>query len=383
MTVKKDMRIPFFSGKISFHKRWGLISERLDEVISEGKFIDGGAVRSFEAAIQNYTGAKHAVAVNNATDALQIILKAAGIQPGDEVIVPCYSFFASASSIANVGATPVFTDIEPETYNICPEQIEEKITPNTKAIMVVHLFTQMADIKKLKEIAEKHNLILLEDSAEAIGMKAEGIHAGLHGLAGVLSFFPTKTLGGIGDGGMILTNDDEFAKTCRLLRHHGKLGTEYYHDIIGYNSRMDDIQAAVLEEKLRYLHEDIVRRKKLAERYDERLKELHPTVTTPTVVEKPYSAVHVYYVYLIEADNRNELAAYLQKRGIETEAYYPYPLHLQPCFQHLNYKYGDFPHAERASTRALGLPLYPDLTEDELDYVCDVITDFYEGGGSL
>ncbi|MDM5300823.1 DegT/DnrJ/EryC1/StrS family aminotransferase [Bacillus inaquosorum] len=383
MTVKKDMRVPFFSGKISFHKRWSQISERLDEVISEGKFIDGGAVRSFEAAIQNYTGAKHAIAVNNATDALQIILKAAGIQHGDEVIVPCYSFFASASSIANVGAIPVFTDIEPETYNICPEQIEEKITPNTKAIMVVHLFTQMADIKKLKEIAEKHNLILLEDSAEAIGMKAEGLHAGLHGLAGVLSFFPTKTLGGIGDGGMILTNDDEFAKTCRLLRHHGKQGTEYYHDIIGYNSRMDDIQAAVLEEKLRHLHEDIVRRKKLAERYDERLKELHPVVTTPTVVEKPYRAVHVYYVYLIEADNRSELAAYLQKRGIETEAYYPYPLHVQPCFQHLNYKYGDFPHAERASTRALGLPLYPDLTEDELDYVCDVITDFYEGGGNL
>ncbi|ENQ3104962.1 DegT/DnrJ/EryC1/StrS family aminotransferase [Bacillus cereus] len=377
-----DIDVPFFSNKQSFLSQWDEISELLDSLVLDGEFINGTMVKKFESSIQTYTNAKHAIAVNNASDALQIILKASGIKAGDEVIVPCYTFFASASSIANIGATPVFVDIDPLTYNICPEKIEQKITAKTKAIMPVHLFTQMADMQKIKEIAHKYHLTILEDSAEGIGMWTEGIHAGLHGQAGVLSFFPTKTLGAIGDAGMILTNSDDFAEKCKAIRHHGQIhNNKYIHNIIGFNSRMDDIQAAVLEVRLKYLSDDIKRRNYLAGLYDKHLEEMYPFVKTPVISQNTYSFNHVYYVYLIQAENRDRLAKYMMEHCIGTEAYYPYPLHMQPCFDYLNYNLGDFPNAEKASLHALGLPLYPDLTEKEIGYVCNVIKGFYAGGG--
>lgn len=381
MSVSVSVKVPFFSGKKSFEKQWGDISGLLDEVIQEGKFVNGSMVKELEKDVERYTGARHGIAVNNATDALHILLKAAGVGPGDEVIVPCFTFFASASSIANVGATPVFVDIGPGNYNLDANRLEEKITSRTKAIMPVHLFTQMADMEKVNEVALRYGLTVLEDSAEGIGMWAKGIHAGLHGKAGVLSFFPTKTWGAIGDAGMILTHDDEFAESCRMLRCHGqKEGQPYIHHRVGYNSRMDDIQAAVLRVKLDHLAQDLARREHLAHLYDQYLKGL-PAVRTPRMVEYPYASNRVYYVYLIEAENRDGLVGYLDSQGIGTEIYYPRPLHLQPCFESLGYRPGDFPRAERASECTVGLPFYPDLTEEQVVAVCGAIHDFYGKAG--
>ncbi|RUT35702.1 DegT/DnrJ/EryC1/StrS family aminotransferase [Paenibacillus zeisoli] len=373
------MSVAFFSGAESFKQQWPLISDKLDQILDEGKFTNGPAVQELERTLEVFTGAKHCVAVGNATDALIIMLRAAGIGAGDEVIVPCYSFFASASSIAHVGATPVFCDINPSTYMIDVEQIEERITSRTKAIMPVHLFTHMADMNAINRIAHKHNLLVLEDSAEAISMFHEGQHAGLIGNAGVISFFPTKTLGAIGDAGLILTNDDSIALEARRLRIHGQdEGTPYIHHSVGYNSRMDDIQAAVLLTRLQFLQREIARRAYLAASYNSMLADI-PQVSTPIVESRGDEAANaVYYVYLIETEKRDELVGYLNSQGIGTEVYYPHPLHLQPCFSHLNYQEGDMPAAERAAQRAVGLPLYPDLTEEQVSKVCGQIRHFFE-----
>ncbi|NPC91335.1 DegT/DnrJ/EryC1/StrS family aminotransferase [Bacillus sp. WMMC1349] len=374
------MSVPFYTNRESFEKQWPLISSKLDEVLHQGQFTNGPIVSELEREIQVFTGAKHAIAVGNATEALVIMLKAAGIGSGDEVIVPCFSFFASASSIAHVGAVPVFCDIDPVTYSIKIADLESKITKRTKAIMPVHLFTQLADMAAICEIAEKHDLLILEDSAEAISMFNDGTHAGLIGMAGVLSFFPTKTLGAIGDAGMLLTNDDDIAHQARLLRTHGREEDRpYIHQVIGYNSRMDDIQAAVLLVKLKYLQSEIARRAHLARLYDQLLGEL-PQVQIPVIKEREDTANPVYYVYLIEAEQRDSLVTFLGEHGIGTETYYPTPLHTQPCFSELGYKSGSMPHAERACTRTVGLPMYPDLTEIKVREVCEVIQKFYKQG---
>ncbi|WP_433942877.1 DegT/DnrJ/EryC1/StrS family aminotransferase [Paenibacillus sp. SN-8-1] len=375
------MSVAFFSGAESFKQQWPLISDKLDEILDEGRFTNGPAVQELERTLEVFTGAKHCVAVGNATDALIIMLRAAGIGTGDEVIVPCYSFFASASSIAHVGATPVFCDINPATYMIDAEQIEQLITSRTKAIMPVHLFTHMADMKRINQIARKHNLLVLEDSAEAISMFHEGRHAGLIGDAGVISFFPTKTLGAIGDAGLILTNDDSIALEAKRLRIHGQdEGVPYIHQSVGYNSRMDDIQAAVLLVRLQFLQREIARRAHLATCYNSMLADI-PQVSTPIIERRSNQAENaVYYVYLIETEERDGLVAHLNSQGIGTEVYYPHPLHLQPCFSHLNYQQGDMPAAERAAQRAVGLPLYPDLTEEQVSEVCGQIRHFFERG---
>lgn len=373
------MSVAFFSGAESFKQQWPLISDKLDQILDEGKFTNGPTVQELERTLEVFTGAKHCVAVGNATDALIIMLRAAGIGAGDEVIVPCYSFFASASSIGHVGATPVFCDINPANYMIDVEQIEQKITPRTKAIMPVHLFTHMADMNRVSQIARKHNLLVLEDSAEAISMFHEGQHAGLIGNAGVISFFPTKTLGAIGDAGLILTNDDSIALEAKRLRIHGQdEGTPYIHHSVGYNSRMDDIQAAVLLVRLQFLQREIARRAYLAACYNSMLADI-PHVSTPIIERRADEAANaVYYVYLIETEERDALVTHLSSQGIGTEVYYPHPLHLQPCFSHLNYHKGDMPAAERAAQRAVGLPLYPDLTEEQVSQVCGQIRQFFE-----
>ncbi|MCR8845911.1 DegT/DnrJ/EryC1/StrS family aminotransferase [Paenibacillus sp. SC116] len=374
------MAISFFSGAASFKRQWPLIEEQLDQIIEAGQFTNGPTVKRFEQMMEAYTGAKHCIAVGNATDALIIMLKAAGIGPGDEVIVPCFTFFASASSVGHVGATPVFCDIDPATYSISIEDIERKITERTKAIMPVHLFTQLADMKEIQRIADKHGLLVLEDSAEAIGMFHDSVHAGLIGKAGVISFFPTKTLGAIGDAGLILTNDDLLAHRVRRLRIHGQdEGVPYVYHEVGYNSRMDDIQAAVLLSRLPYLSQEIAKRAHLAALYDKYLA-ANPSIQTPVIREREDTTNPVYYVYLIECDRRNELVQYLTDNGIGTEVYYPLTLHTQPCFESLGYEEGSMPHAELACTRTVGLPLYPDLTEEEVAAVSAAINKFYEGG---
>lgn len=371
----------FFSGAEAFKQQWPLIAEKLDQVLHEGKFTNGPTVQELERTLEVFTGAKHCIAVGNATDALILMLRAAGIGAGDEVIVPCYSFFASASSIAHVGAIPVFCDIDPKTYMIDAGQIEQKITPRTKAIMPVHLFTHLAEMNPIKQIAQKHDLLVLEDSAEAISMFHEGTHAGLLGDAGVISFFPTKTLGAIGDAGLILTNDDSIAMQARRLRIHGQdEGIPYIHHTVGYNSRMDDIQAAILLVRLQFLQREIARRAYLAACYNAELADI-PQVRTPYLPKRTEEAENaVYYVYLIETDQRDELVAHLNLAGIGTEVYYPHPLHTQPCFSHLGYREGDMPNAELASRRAVGLPIYPDLTEEQIKEVCGQIRLFYQKG---
>ncbi|MFI1796403.1 DegT/DnrJ/EryC1/StrS family aminotransferase [Streptomyces sp. NPDC020379] len=386
---RQDPPVPFFDQTESFASLWPLIARHTDDVFDRGKFSHGRKVAELERALAEYTGAKHAVAVNSGTDALVILLRAAGIGPGDEVVVPAFSFFASASSVSMTGATPVFADITTDgDYGLDAASVEAVIGERTRAVLPVHLFSQLADMTALTELARRHGLMVLEDSAEAIGMRWDGTHAGLLGTGGVLSFFPTKTLGALGDAGMVLTNDDEVAEKAGVLRHHGRMGRTIDHiagisnlsGVSGTNSKMDDVQAAVLLAKLSRLDRDIARRRELADAYTARLRGTDGVLALPRTVPRPVRADPVFYVYLLEVERRDELAAHLAARGIGTETYYPRPLPLQPCYaDEGRNRPGRFPHAEAASERTLALPLYPDLTEERLETVCATISDFYAG----
>lgn len=377
------MSIPFFSCPQFANNQWPRIEPRIDSILQSGMFTNGPLTRELEGALCEYTGAQHVVCVGNGTNALIFMLLAAGIGPGDEVIVPCFTFFASASSIAHAGAKPVFVDIDPVTYNIDVDQVRQLITPHTKAIMPVHLFRQMADMRALRAISEEFGMMILEDSAEGIGMSLDGVHAGRWGRAGVLSFFPTKTLGGFGDGGALLTDDSEIAQNVRMLCDNGRLpGGSGETILVGYNDKMDDIQAAVLLSRLEILDQAIKNRAALTAAYDAFLEKLSPWISTPKLSFDANAAmVNVDYVYVIEAENRGALAKHLADHEIGVEVYYPMPLHLQPCFNHLGYKTGDFPNAENACQRTVALPLYPDLTLDQVETVCSTISDFYGMGG--
>jgi dTDP-4-amino-4,6-dideoxygalactose transaminase len=371
------MDIPFYSCKESFRRLWPRLAARLERAIDAGAFTDGPFTLRLEEALKAYTGARHAVGVSNGTDALILMLQAAGIGPGDEVIVPCFTFVASATSVAHVGARPVFVDIDPRTYNLDVEALEALVTPRTRAIMPVHLFAQMADMPAVLRVADRHGLQVLEDSAEGIGMRCDGGHAGTWGRAGTLSFFPTKTLGAIGDAGLILTDDDDLADTFRMLRDHGRAPGRLEARFLGHNAKMDEVQAAVLLTRLECLADDVRHRAELAAYYDRRLQALAPRVTTPRLVARPYATDPVFYVYLIETERRDELVAHLGAHGIGTEVYYPIPIHLQPAFAGLGHRPGDFPHAERACRRTVALPLYPDLSVAQAEVVCRTIESFY------
>ncbi|MGH3757027.1 DegT/DnrJ/EryC1/StrS family aminotransferase [Actinophytocola sp.] len=366
---------------------WPDISRQVADVIRGGKYSHGHKVAEFETALADYTGAKHVVAVNSGTDALVLALRATGLRRGERVIVPAFSFVASASSVVLAGGRPVFADIEPDSYAIDPAAVAAAVTPNCGFVMPVHLFCQPADIAGIAEVARRHALTVVEDSAEAIGMRWDGVHAGLLGRAGVLSFFPTKTLGAIGDAGAVLTDDPRLAETAGALRHHGRFGRTIDNfpgisnatGISGLNSKMDDIQAAVLLCKLARLDTDIKRRATLAEAYSERLRDIPGILRLPTSTARGVPTTDVSYVYVIEVDRRDELADYLAGEGIGTETYYPVPLHLQPCFADLGHSPGEFPVAERACRHTLALPLYPDLDLASVDAVCDAIARFYNG----
>ncbi|GAA3947294.1 DegT/DnrJ/EryC1/StrS family aminotransferase [Actinomadura viridis] len=379
--------IPFFSQAATFEELWPSIARNVGAVMDRGKYSHGRQVGELEKAIASYTGARHAVAVNNGTDALVLLLRAAGIRPGQEVIVPAFTFVASATSVALARAKPVFADIDPESYSLDPVSMAAAVTPRTAAVMPVHLFWQMADMTAIMDVARRHDLMVLEDSAEAIGMRWDGVHAGLLGKGGVLSFFPSKTLGAVGDAGMILTDDTEVAERAAILRHHGRMGKTIDHiagisnlsGASGTNSKMDDIQAAVLLAKLARLDDDIARRAVLARAYDERLRDMPGVLRTPVVKARDAETNPVFYVYLIEVESRDALAAHLAERGVGTETYYPTPLHLQPCFADLGHRRGDFPNAEAACARTIALPFYPDLALADVDRVCDIIREFYSG----
>lgn len=344
----------------------GEIRRVLDEVCDAQDFILGPRVEKFEQNLAAYCHTKHAIGVSSGTDALLCALMALDIGPGDEVICPAFTFFATAGSIARTGATPVFADIDPDTFNIDPASIKAKLTKKTRAIMPVHLFGQLADMDAVNQIACDNGLKVIEDAAQAIGAKRNGKPACAHGFAGCLSFYPTKNLGGFGDGGAICTNDDDFAEKCRLLRVHGSGTKTYYHKFIGGMFRLGAIQAAVLDIKLRHLDSWHEARRRNAALYDEILK--GTSIKTPKIDQENWS---IYNQYVIRAKDRDGVKKVLAEAGVGSAVYYPVPLHLQECFAYLGHKPGTFPISEQACHEVLALPIYPELREDEIRYVAE------------
>ena len=339
------------------------IRRAIDEVCDQQALILGPHVERFERNLAHYCGTKHAIGVSSGTDALLCSLMGLGVGPGDEVICPSFTFFATAGSIARLGAVPVFAEIDPDTFNIDPERIEEKVTPKTKAIMPVHLFGQAARTERINEIAKKHDVPVIEDAAQAIGARRNGKRACALGSAGCLSFYPTKNLGAFGDAGAICTDDAALAEKCRKLRVHGS-GHTYHHEMIGGMFRLAAIQAAVLSVKLKYLEGWHEARRKNAALYDRLLK--GSRVVTPRIDEGNWS---VYNQYVVRVPDRDAVKKRLADKGFGSGVYYPVPLHLQDCFRYLGGREGDLPETERACREVLALPVYPELPEEHVRYV--------------
>jgi len=367
------MRVPMMDLTEQYERLEAEILGAVAQVMTKGQFILGEQVRQLERDIAAYCRVSCGVGVANGSDALHISLLACGIKEGDEVIVPAFTFFATAGAVARCGATPVFVDIDPRTYNIDADKIEAAITPRTKAIIPVHLYGQCADMDKIMDIAVRHSLAVIEDAAQAIGAQYKGKSVGELGTTACLSFFPTKNLGAYGDGGMIVCRDEELAEKMRVLRAHGSK-PKYYHHVLGYNSRLDELQAAILNVKLKYLDQWADARRNAARAYSERLQNLSEFVTVPHI--EAYND-HVFHQYTIRAMHRDRLQQYLKERGIDTMVYYPKPLHLQPVFSDLGYKPGDLPETERACEEVVSLPMYPELDEAKIDYVTETIARFY------
>jgi dTDP-4-amino-4,6-dideoxygalactose transaminase len=345
-------------------------------VIERQGFIMGPEVGQLEAEVARLSHTKHAIGCASGTDALLLPLRALDLQPGDEVITTPFTFFATAGAVHNAGGTPVFVDIDAASYNISPRAIEAAITPRTRAIVAVHLFGQMAVMEEILPIAQRHGLALIEDAAQAIGArrKIDGAWrmAGELGTVGTLSFFPSKNLGGHGDGGMIVTQDDALAERLRRLRLHGG-AKQYFHDEVGFNSRLDTLQAAVLLAKLPHLADWSAARVQNAARYSEAFK-AHPEVCPPQVDPTNY---HIYNQYTVQVPRRDQLQARLRELGIGTAIYYPLALHLQPCFAHLGYRAGSLPVSEAATRSVISLPIYPEMTREQQDAVIEAVLRFY------
>jgi len=361
------MNVPFLDLK----RQYASIKEELDQavfsVLSHTKFILGPEVQGFEEKVAQYCGTKFAVGVASGTDALLLSLRACGVGTGDEVITTGFSFFATAGVISRLGAIPVYVDIDPDTYNMAPDKIEEKITSKTKAIMPVHLFGQCADMDPIMEIARKHKIKVVEDAAQAIGSEYKGKKAGNLSDFGCFSFFPSKNLGAAGDGGMVVTNDQEMADLVRILRVHGSK-PKYYHSIVGYNSRLDALQAAILGVKLKYLDGWTKKRREHAEVYNAAFKDID--VVTPKEEEFNY---HIYNQYTIALKKRDRLREVLKEKGVGHDVYYPVPLHLQECYRSLGYKEGDLPVTEEKAGEVVSIPVYPELTEEEQSFVIETV----------
>lgn len=361
---------------IKLSMQYSAISAEIDKVISQviqnGNFILGDYVRKFETRIAGYCQCNYAIGVASGTDALLLSLMALNINHGDEVITTPFSFFATASVISRVGATPIFVDINEDTFNIDVNKIEQAITKKTKAILPVHLFGHPADMLEIRKIAKKHNLFVVEDAAQAIGARINNNKVGSLSDIASFSFFPTKNLGAYGDGGVVTTNNHSLFCSVDLLRRQGAK-QKYYHELIGINSRLDELQAAILSIKIEYLDKWIVQRRNVAKRYFELLS----SSKLKMPIEKD-DFFHVYHQFTICApSHRDELFFHLKKNGIEAAIYYPYPLHLQPAFKSLGYKMGDFPACEDASRNVLSLPCYPELLPSEQEYIAEKIEEFF------
>lgn len=380
------MNVPLLDLKAQHRTIKHEIEKAIAEVMESQHFILGPTVEKCEKAIAAYSQCQHAVGVSSGTDALLICLMAEGIGPGDEVIMPPYTFFATVGSVARIGAKPVFVDIDPVTYNLDPAQIEARITSRTRAIIPVHLYGQMADMDPIMELANRYKLIVIEDAAQAIGAEYQGRRAGSIGHYGCFSFFPSKNLGAAGDAGMVVTNDRARADKLALLRSHGSK-PKYYHKIVGGNFRLDAIQAAVVLAKLPHLDAWTTGRQRNAALYSQLLRELKDLQVresdTPNdwasgdlVLPKVVRSRHIFNQYVIRVSQRDKLKSTLESSGIGTEIYYPVPMHLQECFGYLNQSKGAFPQSESAALETLALPIYPELTGEQISYVARCVTDW-------
>jgi len=362
--------IPFLNLKSQYDSLRNEILPAVEQVLESGHYVLGPNVVSLEEEIASYTGTRFGIGVNSGSDALTLALRALDIGPGDEVITTPFTYIAPAESIHQMGAKIVFADIDPQTFCINVADVEKRITDRTRAIIPVHLFGQMVDLDALKKLCEPRNIQIVEDCAQAIGARNASGKAGSNGALGCFSFYPTKNLGADGDGGMIVTQDESLARKLRMLRVHG-IERRYHHDLHGFNSRLDEIQAAILRVKLKHLDSWNDRRREIATRYDAGFKEL--PVSIPGTGSGNH---HVYHVYALLSDQRDELQKHLESHGVPTLIYYPLPLHLQKVYATLGFATGDFPVAESISNRILPLPMYPELTNEQVVYVIRIVQDF-------
>jgi len=353
------------------------VEEAVRRVLESQQCILGPDVAALEEEVAAYCGTKHAVGCGSGTDALLLALRALDIGPGDEVLTTPFTFFATAGAVANVGARPVFADIDPRTFNLDPAAARDALRrhPRVKAILPVHLFGLCADMDEFLAMAAERGIAVIEDAAQAIGAEHRGRRAGSMGAIGCFSFFPTKNLGGAGEGGILTTSDDRLAERLRALRVHGSR-VRYYHDEVGTNSRLDTLQAAILRVKLKRLEQWTARRIAHAELYRKTLEELGAPVRAPEL--PAYPARHVYHQFVIRAPQRDQLRRWLAGQGIASEIYYPLPLHRQKCFLHLGYESGALPESERAAAEVLALPIYPELAPEQVVRICRSIRAFYE-----
>jgi dTDP-4-amino-4,6-dideoxygalactose transaminase len=381
------VKVSFFDLKSQFSSIEGEVKAALDDLFKTQQFVLGPAVTHLEQVIAQYCQVGHAVGVASGSDALILSLLALGIGPGDEVLVPPFTFFATAGAVSRVGATPVFVDIQEDSYNIDPLQIERKITPKTKAIIPVHLYGQCADMDPILKITKARRIFVVEDAAQALGSEYRprpsvpgqraGQRAGQIGDLGCFSFYPTKNLGAFGDAGMVITHDPALAERVRILRVHGSQ-PKYIHKWIGMNSRLDSMQAAILLVKFRHLEQWTHERQRKAERYRLLFQDLLPSVPDLRLPTIQYQNRHIFHQYVIRVPQRKQLRQFLSEEGVGTDIYYPLPLHLQECYSFLKHRRGDFPISEKASEEVLALPIYPELTEEEQMFVVDRIKAFYK-----
>lgn len=364
------MTIPLVDLKAQYASIKPEIDGAMQRVVSNTSFILGKEVAEFEKNFAAFCNAQYCVGIDSGTAALHLALLILGVQAGDEVITTTHTFIATAEVISLIGAKPVFVDIDPRTYNIDPNKIEQAITPRTKVIMPVHLYGQPAEMDAILDIARKHNVRVIEDAAQAHGAEYRGRRAGTMGDIACFSFYPGKNLGAYGDAGAFVTNNAEFAERARMLRDHGRRD-KYLHQIVGYGYRLDALQAAILGAKLLYLDAWNARRREIADYYTE--------LFTNTDITTPYVPPHinpVYHIYCIRHKNRDGLQKHLKERGIETGIHYPVPLHLQPVYENLGYKRGDFPQTEQAASEILSLPMYPELTNDQVQFIVNAVREF-------
>jgi len=369
------MNVPLLDLQAQYVSLRDKLLQAIERVMDSQRFVLGDEVRSLETSIADYCQTKHAVACASGSDALLLALMALDIQSGDEVITTPFSFFATAAAITRLGARPVFIDIDPQTYNLDTSRVPQAITTRTKAIMPVHLYGQCAEMDPLLEVGRRQGIAIVEDAAQAIGASDKGRHAGSMGAIGCFSFYPTKNLGGAGDGGILTTNDDALAQRLRRLRTHGG-ANEYEHSEVGINSRLDELQAAVLNVKLPSLNQWSEERGKKAANYSQLLREAELKFPLVTPHVRP-DARHIFHQYVIRVpENRDALMEHLKTRNVGTKVYYPIPLHRQECFSYLGYKEGEFPESERAARETLALPVYPEMTEEQQVHVVDAIKSF-------